>query len=129
MEELIAAAQAVRARAYAPYSRHAVGAALRDDKGRVHLGVNVENAASPQGQCAEASAIGAMVTAGGTCIAEIAIVGPGPHLCTPCGGCRQRLREFAGDDLPIFIGDPDGLQEQFTLGALLPASFGPENVG
>lgn len=129
MEELIAAAQAVRARAYAPYSRHGVGVALRDGEGRIHLGVNVENAAYPQGQCAEATAIGAMVTAGGTRIAEIAIAGPGPHLCTPCGGCRQRLREFADDDVVILIADPTGLQQKFTLGTLLPSSFGPDNLG
>lgn len=129
MEDLVEAAIAVRAQAHAPYSNHAVGAALLDDTGAIHLGVNVENVAYPQGQCAEATAIGAMVTAGGKRIAAIAIAGPGPHLCTPCGGCRQRLREFAGDDLPIHIADPGGLQQSFTLGELLPASFGPGHLG
>ncbi|MEL6478952.1 MAG: cytidine deaminase [Pseudomonadota bacterium] len=128
MEDLIAQAIAIRARSYAPYSNFAVGAALRDEQGRVHLGVNVENAAYPQGQCAEATAIGAMITAGGTRITAIAIAGPGPEPCTPCGGCRQRLREFAGDDLPIIIADPDGEVARFTLGTLLPASFGPEHL-
>ncbi|MEM0921748.1 MAG: cytidine deaminase [Pseudomonadota bacterium] len=129
MDELIAQAIAIRARAYAPYSRFAVGAALRDELGRVHLGVNVENAAYPQSQCAEASAIGAMITAGGRQITAIAIAGPGPETCTPCGGCRQRLREFAAPDLPIVIADPSGEVARFTLAELLPASFGPEMLG
>ena len=95
MRPLIAAARAVRARAYAPYSNHAVGAAVLDEHGRIHAGCNVENAAYPEGTCAEAGAIAAMVAAGSRHIAAMAIAGPGPALCTPCGGCRQKIREFA----------------------------------
>jgi cytidine deaminase len=127
--DLIAAALAARARAYAPYSNFPVGAALRDEAGRIHAGCNVENAAYPQGWCAEASAIAAMVMAGGRRIAEAVVIGGGSSLCTPCGGCRQKLREFAGDDLMIHICGEDGnLRQSFTLGELLPASFGPENL-
>lgn len=123
---LIAAAMAIRSRAYAPYSRFAVGAALRDEHGQVHAGANVENAAYPEGICAEASAIAAMIAQGGRRIMAIAVAGPGPVLCTPCGGCRQKIREFAGPDTPILICDEHGLKARFTLDALLPESFGPD---
>lgn len=128
MEELIQAAIDIRDRAYAPYSNHPVGAAVLDETGAIHVGVNVENAAYPLGQCAEATAIGTMIASGGRRIMAIAIAGPGPHLCTPCGGCRQKIREFATPDTPILIADPTGLQGEFTLGELLPAAFGPENL-
>ncbi|MEM7236844.1 MAG: cytidine deaminase [Pseudomonadota bacterium] len=128
MDELVLAALAVRANAYAPYSRHAVGAAIRDTQGRIHVGANVENAAYPQGQCAEANAIGAMIAGGGRRIEAIAIAGPGPALCTPCGGCRQRIREFATPDTAITIADPEGIRQTFTLDELLPAAFGPDNL-
>ncbi|SMH60381.1 cytidine deaminase [Azospirillum agricola] len=130
LEDLIAAARAVRANAHAPYSNFKVGAAIRGESGRIFVGANVENAAYPQGQCAEASAIGAMVAAGDRRIAAIAVVGgePGDALCTPCGGCRQRIREFAAPDTPIHVGDPAGLRRSFTLDALLPHSFGPTNL-
>jgi cytidine deaminase len=131
-EALVAAAVAVAGNAYAPYSGFRVGAALRDAEGRVHLGANVENAAYPQGVCAEAAAIAAMVAAGGRRIEAIAVAGPGPAegsgLCTPCGGCRQKIREFAAPDTPVLVCGPGGLQRRFTLGELLPASFGPENL-
>jgi len=129
-EDLIAAAAAVRNNAHAPYSRFKVGAAILGDSGRVFVGVNVENAAYPQGQCAESSAIGAMVAAGDRRIAMIAVVGgePGDALCTPCGGCRQRIREFAAPGTPIHVGDPAGLRRSFTLEDLLPESFGPTNL-
>ncbi|MBY8976466.1 cytidine deaminase [Rhodobacteraceae bacterium NNCM2] len=128
MEELVRAAIAIRAHAYAPYSNHGVGAAIRDEHGALHLGTNVENASYPQGQCAETSAIGAMIAAGGRRITAIAVAGPGPHLCTPCGGCRQRIREFAAPQTPILVADPSGLRRRFTLEELLPAAFGPENL-
>ncbi|MEM9046125.1 MAG: cytidine deaminase [Pseudomonadota bacterium] len=128
MEELIQAAIDIREKAYAPYSNHPVGAAVLDETGAIHVGVNVENAAYPLGQCAEATAIGTMIASGGRRIVAIAIAGPGPHLCTPCGGCRQKIREFATPDTPILIADPSGLQGEFTLGELLPAAFGPENL-
>ena len=126
--ELISAAQAIRKKAYAPYSNHGVGAAILDAEGRIHTGCNVENAAYPQGVCAEAGAISAMVASGVCRIEAIAIAGPGPHLCTPCGGCRQKIREFAEPDTPILICDPGGVQARFTLGELLPESFGPDNL-
>lgn len=124
-EALIAAARAVRARAHAPYSRFAVGAAVIDELGRIHAGCNVENAAYPQGWCAETSAIAAMVAAGGTRITAVAVCGVAAEPVTPCGGCRQRIREFAADDCPVYVADEHTLVARFTLGQLLPCSFGP----
>lgn len=131
LDELFAAALAARRQAHAPYSRFQVGAALRDEQGRIHAGCNVENAAYPQGQCAEATAIGHLVLAGGRRIVSVAVVGGeagSDSLCTPCGGCRQRLREFAAADVPIHVYDAGGLRGQFTLDQLLPFSFGPDNL-
>ena len=130
-DSLIAAARAARARANAPYSHFSVGAAILGESGRIHAGANVENAAYPQGQCAEASAIGAMILAGDRSIEAIAVMGGQPgdgRLCTPCGGCRQRLREFAKADTPIHVCGPEGLRRTFTLEELLPHSFGPDNL-
>ena len=126
--QLIAAAQAARQHAYAPYSRFAVGAAVMDAEGHIHAGANVENAAYPQGLCAEASAIAHMVLAGGRRIVAVAVVGDGPQPVTPCGGCRQKLREFAADDTPVLVAGPAGERARYTLGELLPASFGPEHL-
>lgn len=126
---LIAAAVKARANAHAPYSRFLVGAAVKDDRGAVHSGCNVENAAYPEGTCAEAGAIAAMVLAGGRRIVEAVVVGGGDALVTPCGGCRQKMREFGGADLAIHVCDETGrVRRSFTLGELLPASFGPENL-
>ena len=123
------AALAARSMAYAPYSRFAVGAALRTPDGAIHAGCNVENAAYPQGTCAEAGAIAAMVLAGGRRIAELVVAGGGDVPCTPCGGCRQKLREFAGPDLAIRIVDAAGQTLLRTsLAELLPHSFGPDNL-
>ena len=128
-DALIAAAVAARAKAYAPYSRFLVGAAVKDETGAVHSGCNVENAAYPQGTCAEAGAIAAMVLTGGRKIVEAAVVGGGDGLVTPCGGCRQKLREFGAPTLAIHVCDEAGrIKRSFTLGELLPASFGPENL-
>jgi len=127
--DLIAAAVAAWGRAYAPYSRFPVGAAVRDETGRVHAGCNVENAAYPIGTCAEAGALAAMTLAGGRRIVEVAVVGVGTSLVTPCGGCRQRLREFGAPEITVHICDETGkLRRIFTLEELLPASFGPENL-
>ena len=126
---LIAAAKAARANAHAPYSRFRVGAAVRDEAGNIHAGANVENAAYPEGLCAEAAAIAAMVTSGARHIQEIAVLADGPALCAPCGGCRQRIREFAGPDTVIHLCNPSGLQHSVTLGELLPLAFGPNNLG
>ena len=127
-DEMMTLARAVMSRAYAPYSGFRVGAVLRGANGRLYAGCNVENAAYPQGQCAEATAIGVMVAAGEKVIAEILVVHDGPILAGPCGGCRQRLREFAGLDAPVYLCWPDGLQRTLTLGELLPLSFGPEQL-
>lgn len=124
LDRLFAAAGAARANAYAPYSGFAVGAALVDEAGRVHAGANVENAAFPQSQCAEASALGVMVAAGGRSVRAVLVVGGGPEPCVPCGGCRQRLAEFASPDTPVLIAGPDGVRARFTLRDLLPSAFG-----
>ncbi len=129
-DPLIDAALAARAAAYAPYSRFAVGAALRTAEGAVHAGCNVENAAYPEGTCAEAGAIAAMALAGGRRIAELVVAGGGDAPCTPCGGCRQKLREFGGGGMVIRIVDAGGRMLLLTsLGELLPHSFGPDNLG
>src|SRR5260221_14537761 len=109
---LIDAAAAAGANAYAPYSCFAVGAAIRAEDGRLHAGANVENAAFPQGQCAEASAIGAMITAGDRRLQAVLVVGAGPELCTPCGGCRQRLAEFGDLDTPVHLATAEGGLQQ-----------------
>jgi cytidine deaminase len=128
VEALLEAARAARAYAYAPYSKFAVGAALMDEQGRIHAGCNVENAAYPQGLCAEAVALGHLVLAGGQRITAVAVVGEGAELVTPCGGCRQKIREFASDDVLVLIGDMQSQRARFTLGELLPASFGPGHL-
>lgn len=128
-DPLVAAALAARAAAYAPYSRFAVGAALRAEDGAIHAGCNVENAAYPEGTCAEAGAIAAMVLAGGRRVAELVVAGGGPAPCTPCGGCRQKLREFAAPGAVVRAVDEAGRELLRTdLAALLPSSFGPENL-
>jgi cytidine deaminase len=126
--ELIASATVARSSAHAPYSRFAVGAAVLDEQGRIHAGCNVENAAYPQGWCAEASALAAMVLAGGQRAMAVAVCAVAPQPVTPCGGCRQKLREFAADDCPVFITDLDTVRATHTLGALLPHSFGPQHL-
>src|SRR5919202_1719330 len=128
-DELLRAAAAVMPRAHVPYSRFPVGAALRTPEGAVHAAANVENAAYPQGQCAEASAIGAMVAAGATEIAEVAVTAERLDICPPCGGCRQRLAEVARPETPVHLGRPGGPRLTVTLGELLPLGFGPEAVG
>jgi cytidine deaminase len=125
---LLEAARAAQRRAHAPYSRFAVGAAVLDEQGRVHAGCNVENAAYPLGTCAEAGAIAAMILAGGKRIATLVVVGEGREPVTPCGGCRQRLREFASPDTPVVVADREGIRGRYTLAELLPASFGPGNL-
>jgi cytidine deaminase len=128
LQQLVTAARAARQRAYAPYSHFAVGAALLDEQGHIHAGCNVENAAYPQGLCAEAVAVGLMVLAGGTRIVATAVVGDAPQPVTPCGGCRQKLREFAADDMTIVSADAQAVLARHTLGELLPASFGPDHL-
>ncbi len=128
-KELYAAASAVRERAHAPYSRFHVGAALRTEAGTVHAGANVENASYPEGWCAETSAIAQMIAAGGNGaarrIAAVSVVAEriDGRLTTPCGGCRQRLAEFAGPDTPVDVIDPTGEGRTFTMRELLPSAF------
>ncbi len=126
--ELYKKAAVVMETAYVPYSKFKVGAAILDENNNFHIGSNVENSAYPIGNCAEASAISAMITSRGTRIIAIAVTGYGKMLCTPCGGCRQRIREFSEPNIPIIIGNENGIQKIFTLSDLLPFSFGPENL-
>jgi len=122
-EALIAAAASVRERAYAPYSRFLVGAAILADDGKIYLGVNVENASYPEGMCAEAAAVAAMIAGGARRALAIAVASDAPRPVTPCGGCRQRLSEFAGPDLAVYLANLAGARENLTLGELLPNSF------
>jgi cytidine deaminase len=126
--ELFIAAREAQANAHAPYSRYRVGAAVRAASGRVYAGSNVENASYPQGWCAEASALSAMVTAGDRDVIAVLTVADGELIGTCCGGCRQKLREFAALDTPVYACGPDGVRATFTLAELLPHSFGPENL-
>lgn len=128
-EALIAAAAQVRLHAHAPYSGLAVGAALRSTDGRVFVGCNVENASYPEGLCAEASAIAAMVAGGAREVAEMVVLGPGPAPLPPCGGCRQKLAEFAAPDVRVTMATPDGPRLTMTLAELLPGAFGPAHLG
>ncbi len=128
-QDLFTAAQAAQRRAYAPYSRFLVGAAVRGPSGRVYAGCNVENAAYPAGTCAEAGAIAAMVAAGERRIVEALVLGDGEALVTPCGICRQRLREFAPPQAAVHVAGPTGVRATFTVGELLPSSFGPDTLG
>ncbi len=125
---MLALARQAMDRAHAPYSGFSVGAVVRGGNGKLYAGCNVENAAYPEGCCAEAAAIAAMVVDGERRITEVVVMGGGEALLTPCGGCRQRLREFAADDVAIHVCSPEGLRRTFTLGELLPLSFGPENL-
>ena len=117
------------ANAHAPYSRFRVGACVRAASGRLYAGCNVENAAYPVGQCAEATAIGAMVAAGDRQIVEAVILTEGTAPCPPCGRCRQQLAEFARPDARIHLCGPTGVRVTATLGELLPLHFGPDTLG
>ncbi len=126
LEALFSAARSVRRQAYAPYSHFSVGAAVLDENARLHSGCNVENAAYPVGTCAEAGAIAAMIAGGGRHIRALAVAGD--SLVTPCGACRQRIREF-GDATTLVYGVDDRTHlKTFTLDELLPDSFGPDNL-
>jgi cytidine deaminase len=128
VDEMFAAALAVQQNAYAPYSNYRVGAALLTASGAIYAGCNVENAAYPQTACAEAGAIAAMVAAGEREIVAVLTVCDGDMLGTCCGGCRQRIREFARLDTPVHAADGGGVRATFTLEQLLPHSFGPEHL-
>ncbi|MCS7487571.1 cytidine deaminase [Marinomonas sp. BSi20414] len=115
-------------KAYVPYSCFSVGAAILTKTGKFYSGCNVENAAYPEGTCAEAGAIAAMVLDGETQIQDIYVIGKGDGLVTPCGGCRQKIREFSSVDTKIHICGAEGVRKSLTMNELLPFSFGPENL-
>lgn len=115
-------------RSYSPYSHFPVGACIKTTSGNYYSGCNIENASYSLTLCAEATAISQMITEGIQQIAEILIIANGKALCTPCGACRQRIREFANEDTRIYIADTNGHRATFTLGELLPHSFGPHNL-
>ncbi|QFT34277.1 Cytidine deaminase [Labrenzia sp. THAF82] len=122
LNALFEAAKAVREKAYAPYSNFLVGAALRTPDGEVFTGCNVENASYPVSVCAEGGAVSAMIAAGHRKIAEAVVIGDAA-LCTPCGMCRQRLKEFGTDDLIVHVADLNGIRRSFSMDELLPAAF------
>ncbi len=120
---LIDSARAVRENAHAPYSNFKVGAALKAASGKVYIGCNVENVAYPEGTCAEAGAIAAMVAGGDTLITEITVIADSPKPVSPCGGCRQKIAEFASGDVVVTLTTLDGMTLETTVAALLPGSF------
>ena len=126
VQTLLRAADRAMRNAYVPYSRFKVGAAVRGASGAIYAGANLENAAYPQGQCAEASALGALVAGGESAITAVAVVAERVERCPPCGGCRQRLAEFGPADTPVYLGRPGSRPQAFTLAELLPESFGRE---
>lgn len=123
MPDLLKAASEVRLRAHAPYSRFKVGAAILSPSGQVHIGCNVENAAYPQGTCAEAGAISAMIAAGDTQIAEILVIADCPQPVPPCGGCRQKIAEFAGPQIKVRMYTTAGRSMTMTVAEMLPGAF------
>lgn len=126
--ELLAAAREVQANAHVPYSGFQVGAAIRTREGGVYVSCNVENAAYPESVCAEGGAISAMVSGGGRIIDALVVICDGDMLATPCGGCRQKIREFADADTMVHAAGPEGVRESYTMAELLPDSFGPEHL-
>ncbi len=131
-QDLLTAARLAHGQAYAPYSGYRVGAAVLDDQGHIHAGCNVENAAYPEGLCAEAAALAAMVLSGSTRARAVLVVGSGGDngagWITPCGGCRQKLREFGDPDLLVISANASVTGPSYTLQALLPDSFGPTHL-
>ena len=128
MEDLLSKARQAQERAYAPYSGFRVGAAVRTDSGSIYSGCNVENSAYPEGLCAEASAIAAMIAGGDDRIVEVLVIGDGDRPCSPCGGCRQKLSEFSDPETVVHVCSTGGSHEQTSMGELLPLAFGPDNL-
>lgn len=128
MDDLLASAKAAQRNAYAPYSGFRVGASIRTRDGKVYAGCNVENAAYPESICAEGSAIANMVASGGRQISEVLVIGSGSLPCAPCGGCLQKLSEFAAPDTVVHICSGDGAHETTTMAALMPLAFGSQNL-
>jgi len=127
-QTMLEQAIAIQQNAYAPYSNFYVGVCIRTEDDALFAGCNVENASFGLTQCAEATAIGLMIANGKKIIKEVVVIGSGKGLCPPCGACRQRFREFAALDTPIHLADKNGIQTTETLEALLPLSFGPDNL-
>ena len=127
-DKLFQAAKDVRDKAHVPYSKFKVGAAFLTEGDTIISGCNVENAAYPQSQCAEASAIGNLIANGFTKIKEVVVIGSGDLLCSPCGGCRQRLMEFSKPSTPVYLCNLQGFLEETTMGLLLPGAFDLNNI-
>ncbi len=125
---LFDAAKAVRENAYSPYSQFKVGAAIRTTSGAIFAGCNVENVAYPEGTCAEAGAIAAMIAAGETEIAEVLVIADSPQPVTPCGGCRQKLAEFAAPEVEIALAGLSGETQRMRMSDLLPGAFAPAHL-
>lgn len=126
--ELLDAACAVRENAYAPYSKFKVGAAVRAASGVIYTGCNVENVAYPEGTCAEAGALAAMIATGETALVEVAVIAGSPDPVPPCGGCRQKLKEFGAGDVPVLMATTSGAELSMTLAELLPGAFDPAHL-
>jgi len=127
--DLFEAARDAMKFAHAPYSKFPVGAAIRADDGRIYTGANIENLSFPQGWCAEPTAIGCMIMGGGKKIVEMAVIAEKLALCPPCGGCRQKISEFASADTKIYLCDEVGVQKAMTMDELLPLSFKTDILG
>ena len=122
-------ASAVRENAHAPYSNFKVGAAIRTASGTVYQGCNVENVAYPEGTCAEAGAIAAMCAAGEREIAEVYVIAGSPEPVPPCGGCRQKIAEFAARDVVVTLATVAGEEQSMSVGELLPGAFDASFMG
>jgi cytidine deaminase len=122
-QDLFEAAKAAMAHSHSPYSKFPVGAAIRAADGRIYAGCNVENIAFPEGFCAETTALAHMIMGGAREIVEVAVIAEKLALCAPCGGCRQKLAEFAGPDVKVWLCDADGPKQALTMAELLPAGF------
>ncbi|WP_430440069.1 cytidine deaminase [Shinella sp.] len=127
--DLFEAARAAMAFAHAPYSKFPVGAAIRAEDGKIYAGANIENLSFPQGWCAEPTAISHMIMAGNKKIVEMAVIAEKLPLCPPCGGCRQKIAEFATARTPIYLCDETGVKKTMTMDELLPHSFATDVIG
>ena len=127
--DLFEAARAAMAFAHAPYSKFPVGAAIRAEDGKIYAGANIENLSFPQGWCAEPTAISHMIMAGNKKIVEMAVIAEKLPLCPPCGGCRQKIAEFATAKTPIYLCDEAGVKKTMTMDELLPHSFATDILG
>ncbi|MGH1444411.1 MAG: cytidine deaminase [Cognatishimia sp.] len=118
----------VREKAYAPYSKFKVGAAIAAENGETFVGCNVENVAYPEGTCAEAGAIASMIANGQTRLTEVYVVADAPMPVSPCGGCRQKLIEFGNGDVVVTMATLGGVEQKMTLSELMPGAFTEEHL-